>query len=73
MLKDKDRIFKNLYNDLGPDLTSAKKRGDWINTKDLFEKDILYHNEIIANAEKISRCFNYERIATPIIESTRLS
>ena len=25
MLEDKDRIFKNLYNDLGADLESAKK------------------------------------------------
>ena len=38
MLKDEDRIFKNLYNDLGADLTSSKKRGDWTNTKNLCEK-----------------------------------
>ena len=25
MLKDEDRIFKNLYNDLGADLISSKK------------------------------------------------
>jgi hypothetical protein len=25
MLNDKDRIFKNLYNDLGADFVSAKK------------------------------------------------
>ena len=41
-------------------------------TKDLFEKDLLYHDEIIANAGKISRCLNYERIVTPIIESTNV-
>ena len=35
MLKDKDRIFQNLYNDLGYDLSSSKKRGDWVNTKSL--------------------------------------
>ena len=35
MLKDEDRIFKNLYNDLGWDLDSAINRGDWLNTKDL--------------------------------------
>ena len=29
MLKDEDRIFTNLYNDLGPDILSAQKRGDW--------------------------------------------
>ena len=38
MLKDKDRIFQNLYNDLGYDLNSSKKRGDWVNTKSLIEK-----------------------------------
>ena len=38
MLKDEDRIFKNLYNDLGADLNSSKKRGDWTNTKDLCER-----------------------------------
>ena len=27
MLKDEDRIFKNLYNDLGWDIDSAVKRG----------------------------------------------
>jgi len=38
MLKDEDRIFQNLYNDRGSDVESSKKRGDWINTKDLIEK-----------------------------------
>ena len=32
MLKDEDRIFKNLYNDNGADYQSAFKRGDWSNT-----------------------------------------
>ena len=50
MLEDKDRIFKNLYNDFGADLKSAKNRGDWINTKELFGKgkaqnDILKFKE----------------------------
>ncbi len=35
MLKDKDRIFQNLYNDLGSDLNLSQKRGDWVNTKEL--------------------------------------
>ena len=35
MLKDEDRIFKNLYNDLGWELDSAIKRGDWENTKNI--------------------------------------
>ena len=38
MLKDQDRIFQNLYNDLGPDLTSSQKRGDWVNTKEMTDK-----------------------------------
>ena len=38
MLKDQDRIFQNLYNDLGPDLDSSQKRGDWINTKEIINK-----------------------------------
>ena len=36
MLKDmKIEFFKNLYNDLGSDVSSAQKRGDWVNTKEL--------------------------------------
>ena len=38
MLKDEDRIFKNLYNDQGADLISAKKRGDWKQTDELISK-----------------------------------
>ena len=38
MLKDEDRIFKNLYNDLGWDVDSAIKRGDWDQTKDMISK-----------------------------------
>ena len=40
MLKDKDRIFQNLYNDLGCDVDSSKKRGDWVNTKELTDKGL---------------------------------
>ena len=32
MLKDEDRIFKNLYNDKGVDVKSSQNRGDWVNT-----------------------------------------
>ena len=39
MLKDEDRIFKNLYNDLGSDIESAIKRDDWKNTKDICKKE----------------------------------
>ena len=40
MLKDKDRIFKNLYNDFGADLNQQKK-GDWSNTKGSVKKERL--------------------------------
>ena len=50
MLKDEDRIFKNLYNDNGADFTSAKKRGDWSNTKELCDKG----KEWIINEIKLS-------------------
>ena len=38
MLKDEDRIFKNLYNDLGWDIDSAVLREDWSRTKELISK-----------------------------------
>ena len=38
MLKDEDRIFQNLYNDYGAELDSAKKRGDWLETIEIFNK-----------------------------------
>ena len=38
MLKDQDRIFQNLYNDLGADIVASQKRGDWVNTKELIDK-----------------------------------
>ena len=38
MLEDKNRIFKNLYNDLGENLVSSQKRGDWIDTKKIISK-----------------------------------
>ena len=38
MLKDEDRIFKNLYNDLGWDIESSIKGGDWSQTKNIILK-----------------------------------
>ena len=38
MLEDKDRIYKNLYNDFGSDLKASKERGDWSNTKEIIGK-----------------------------------
>ncbi len=50
MLKDEDRIFKNLYNDMGWNIDSALKRGDWANTKEF----ILKGSEWIINEIKSS-------------------
>ena len=49
MLKNEDRIFNNLYGFESSNLASAKKRGDWLNTKDILEKD---RNEIIEELTK---------------------
>ncbi len=38
MLADKDRIFTNLYGNLGIDLKAAQARGDWDDTKALLER-----------------------------------
>ncbi|MBL6782904.1 MAG: NADH-quinone oxidoreductase subunit NuoF [Alphaproteobacteria bacterium] len=44
MLSDKDRIFTNIYGWQGADLTAAKERGDWDNTKALIK---LGHDEVV--------------------------
>ena len=38
MLKDKDRIFKNLYGDEPFNLSNALNRGDWKDTKEIISK-----------------------------------
>ena len=38
MLKEEDKIFKNLYNNLGSSLEDSLKRDDWSNTKELISK-----------------------------------
>ena len=50
MLKQEDRIFKNLYNDLGSSLNDSLKRDDWSNTKELISKG----KEWIINEIKLS-------------------
>ena len=37
MLKDKDRIFQNLYNDNNSDVESSKSRGDWVDTAEIIK------------------------------------
>ena len=39
MLKDKDRIFLNLYGDHGSDIKSSFERGDWKGTKEILSKE----------------------------------
>ena len=38
MLKPEDKIFKNLYNELGWEIDDAIKRNDWKDTKDIISK-----------------------------------
>ena len=38
MLKEKDKIFTNLFGDETYSLKGAQKRGDWNNTKSLIKK-----------------------------------
>ena len=38
MLKPEDKIFKNLYNELGGEIDDAIKRNDWKDTKDIISK-----------------------------------
>ena len=50
MLKEKDKIFKNLYNNLGWKIDEAIKRDDWLETKNIITKG----REWIINEIKIS-------------------
>ena len=50
MLKKEDKIFKNLYNELGWEIDKSILRDDWKNTKDLISKG----REWIINEIKIS-------------------
>ena len=38
MLKPEDRIFKNLYNELGWEIDNAIKSNDWKDTIDIISK-----------------------------------
>ena len=38
MLNPEDKIFKNLYNELGWEIENAIKRDDWKDTKNLISK-----------------------------------
>ena len=51
MLKDEDRIFKNLYGDEPYDLSSALKRGDWKDTNEIIAKGKAWIIEEIKKSE----------------------
>ena len=38
MLKEENKIFKNLYNEFGWEIENSLKRDDWKNTKDIISK-----------------------------------
>ena len=38
MLKEENKIFKNLYNNLGWEIEKAIKRDDWKDTKEIISK-----------------------------------
>ena len=38
MLKEENKIFKNLYNELGWNIRDAQKRGDWKDTNEIISK-----------------------------------
>jgi NADH:ubiquinone oxidoreductase, NADH-binding (51 kD) subunit len=38
MLKEENKIFKNLYNEYGWELENALKRDDWLDTKKIIDK-----------------------------------
>ena len=64
MLKDEDRIFKNLYNDLGADIVSAQKRDDWKNTKEICEKGREWIINEIKNVANTTRSSNISKSST---------
>ena len=50
MIKEENKIFKNLYNNLGWEIDRAINREDWKNTKEIISKG----REWIINEIKIS-------------------
>ena len=50
MLKEEDKIFKNLYNTFGSTIEDSLKRNDWSNTKEIISKG----RDWIINEIKIS-------------------
>ena len=54
MLKKEDRIFTNLYNELGWQIDNALNRNDWSRTKEILSKDRDWIiNEIKADRKSV--------------------
>ena len=70
MLKDEDRIFKNLYNDLGWEIDCAISRGDWSETKNIIEEQ--YRNISIPYSRNSSYILWYNRMHSVWITMKRL-
>ena len=58
MLKPEDKIFKNLYNELGWEIENAIKRDDWKDTKNIISKG----RERIINEVKTSELRGSEKL-----------
>jgi len=54
MLREEDKIFKNLYGFEDWSLSGAKKRGIWSNTKEIIEKgsDFIVEEIKVVNYEE---------------------
>ena len=50
MIKEQDKIFKNLYNEYGWSIDDSLKRDDWSNTKEIISK----RRDWIINEVKLS-------------------
>ena len=55
MLKEENRIFKNLYNNLGWELEKAIEREDWKNTKEIICVFASFRGKKHLNFEAICR------------------
>ena len=67
MLKDEDRIFKNLYNDLGWEIDSAIKNGDWKQTKDIKTsmEALIHHFKLFSEGYRVPQGEIYACVEAP--------
>ena len=58
MLKEENKIFKNLYNNHGWELEKAIEREDWKNTKEIIKTTLLFEfkgKSIMSKMPKITK------------------